>query len=83
MHYAERELFRYTKGSVREHNLLKNQFVHTKFLLNRYCNSFCLSLLFYVIARKGMPQGTNSQRFLFKCGTVIPKYVILWQKRVF
>ena len=35
MHYAERELFRYTKGSVREHNLLKNQFVHTKFLLNR------------------------------------------------
>ena len=34
MHYAERELFRYTKGSVREHNLLKNQFVHTKFLLN-------------------------------------------------
>ena len=34
MHYAERELFRYTKGSVREHNLLKKQFVHTKFLLN-------------------------------------------------
>ena len=34
MHYAERELFRYTKGSVSEHNLLKKQFVHTKFLLN-------------------------------------------------
>ena len=34
MHYAERELFRYTKGCVREHNLLKKQFVHTKFLLN-------------------------------------------------
>ena len=30
------EIIRYTKGSVREHNLLKNQFVHTKFLLNRY-----------------------------------------------
>ncbi|MBO5263778.1 MAG: hypothetical protein J6B18_05945, partial [Bacteroidaceae bacterium] len=28
------EIIRYTKGSVREHNLLKNQFVHTKFLLN-------------------------------------------------
>ncbi|MBQ8257695.1 MAG: hypothetical protein IJY98_07270, partial [Bacteroidaceae bacterium] len=28
------EIIRYTKGSVREHNLLKNQFVHTKFLLS-------------------------------------------------
>ena len=36
MHYAERELFRYTKGCVREHNLLKKQFVHTKFLLNPF-----------------------------------------------
>ena len=45
MHYAERELFRYTKGSVREHNLLKNQFVHTKFLLNRDNTEFphCVS----------------------------------------
>ena len=47
MHYAERELFRYTKGSVREHNLLKNQFVHTKFLLNRFKLS-----LFFVIKRE-------------------------------
>ena len=30
------EIIRYTKGSVREHNLLKNQFVHTKFLLNLF-----------------------------------------------
>ncbi|MBQ8257802.1 MAG: hypothetical protein IJY98_07815, partial [Bacteroidaceae bacterium] len=29
------EIIRYTKGSVREHNLLKNQFVHTKFLPSR------------------------------------------------
>ncbi|MBO5263221.1 MAG: hypothetical protein J6B18_03085, partial [Bacteroidaceae bacterium] len=29
------EIIRYTKSSVSEHNLLKNQFVHTKFLLNR------------------------------------------------
>ena len=61
MHYAERELFRYTKGSVREHNLLKNQLVHTKFLLNRYFPHPSIELQG---TRTGVPKGLANIKYV-------------------